>query len=42
MVNLLSVVMNSFGKKRLIFDLSVLNKFVRRDKVKFEDWKIVL
>lgn len=41
-VNPLSVAMNSSGKKRLILDLSVLNKFVRRDKVKFEDWKIAL
>lgn len=34
--------MNSSGKKRWIFGLSVLNKFVWKDKVKFEDWKVAL
>lgn len=41
-VNPLSVAVNGSGKKRLILDLSVLNKFVRRDKVKFEDWKVAI
>ena len=39
-VNPLSVAENSSGKKRLILDLSVLNTFVKKDKVKFEDWKV--
>jgi hypothetical protein len=30
---------NKSGKKSLILDLSVLNKFVKREKFKFEDWK---
>lgn len=41
-VNPLSVVTNSSGKKRLILDLSVLNKCVKKDKFKFEDWKLAL
>jgi hypothetical protein len=41
-VNPLSVATNSSGKKRLILDLSVLNNFARRDKVKFEDWKVAI
>ena len=41
-VNPLSVVTNSSGKKRLISDLSVLNKCVKKDKFKFEDWKLAL
>ena len=36
-----SVVTNSSGKKRLILDLSILNLFVRKYKVKFEDWNLV-
>ena len=39
-MNPLSVAENSSGKKRLILDLSVLNTFVKKDKVKFEDWKV--
>lgn len=39
-VNPLSVAMNTSGKKRLILYLSVLNKFVKKDKEMFEDWKI--
>jgi hypothetical protein len=41
-VNPLSVAENSLGKKRLILDLSILNTFVKKDKIKFEDWKIVM
>lgn len=41
MVNLLSVVEN-YEKKRLILDFSFLNNFIWKEKVKFEDWKIVL
>ena len=29
-------------KKRLILDLSRLNKFVQKEKIKFEDWKVAL
>lgn len=38
-VNPLSVAINKSGKKRLILDFSVLNKFVTKEKFKFEDWK---
>lgn len=41
MVNPLSVAENH-EKKRLILDLSFLNNFIRKEKVKFEDWKIAL
>lgn len=34
------MVTNSSGKKRLILDLSVLNKCVKKDK--FQDWKLAL
>lgn len=37
----LSVVENK-NKKRLIFDFSRLNKYVKYEKIKFEDWKMVL
>ena len=36
-VNPLSVAINKLGKKRLILDLSVLNKFAKKEKFKFED-----
>ena len=39
-VSPLSVATNSSGKKRLILDLSILNLFVRKDKVKFQDLKL--
>ena len=39
-VSPLSVATNSGNKKRLILDLSVLNRYVRKEKVKFEDWKV--
>jgi hypothetical protein len=39
-VNPLSVAENSSGKKRLILDLSVLNGYVKKDYVKFEDFKV--
>ena len=41
-VNPLSVVTNSSGKKTFILDLSVLNKCVKKDKFKFEDRKLAL
>ena len=37
-----SVATNSYGKKRLILDLSILNLFVRKYKVKFEDWNLAV
>ena len=39
-VSPLSVATQKSGKKRLILDLSVLNTFVRKDKFKYEDWKV--
>jgi hypothetical protein len=41
-VSPLSVKAQKSGKKRLILDLSVLNKFVRKDKFKYKDWKVVI
>lgn len=41
-VNPLSVAVKSSGKKRLILDLSKLNLFIKKDKVKFEDWRVAL
>ena len=41
-VSPLSVATNKSGKKRLILDLSVLNKFVKKQKFKFEDWKLAI
>ena len=41
-VNPLSVSINKKGKKRLILDLRIPNKFVWKERVKFEDWKIAL
>ena len=41
-VNPLSVASNKSGKKRLILDLSVLNKFVKKEKFKFEDWRLAI
>lgn len=40
--NPLSVASNKSGKLRLILDLSVLNKYVRKDRFKFEDWKVAI
>ena len=42
MVSPLSVATNKSGKKRLILDLSVLNKFAKKQKFKFEDWKLTI
>ena len=28
------------GKKRLILDLRYINKFLWKDKIKFDDWKV--
>lgn len=41
-VNPLSVALNKSAKPRLILDLNILNKNVRKDKFKFEDWKIAI
>ncbi|XP_048251378.1 uncharacterized protein LOC125371666 [Haliotis rufescens] len=41
-VNPLSVSINSSGKKRLILDLRVVNKYVWKEKIVFEDYKIAL
>jgi len=41
-VNPLSVSIQSTSKKRLILDLSELNNFIKKDTVKFEDWKVAL
>lgn len=41
-VNPLSVAINKSGKKRLILDLSILNLSVKKDKIKFEDWKVAV
>jgi hypothetical protein len=41
-VNPLSLATNKSGKKRLTLDLSVLNKFVKKHKFKFEDWKLAI
>jgi len=41
-VSSLSVATQKSGKKRLILDLSLLNKSIRKDKIKFEDWKTVI
>lgn len=40
--NPLSVASNKSGKLRLILDLSLLNKYVRKDRFKFEDWKVAI
>ncbi|VDI75750.1 Hypothetical predicted protein [Mytilus galloprovincialis] len=39
-VNPLSVAIQKSGKKRLILDLSELNVYVLKNKIKFEDWKV--
>lgn len=41
-VNPLSVSVNSSGKKKLILDLSELNVFIKKKKIKFEDWRVAL
>jgi hypothetical protein len=41
-VNPLSVAINKSEKNRLILDLSVLNKFVKKEKFKFKEWKTVV
>jgi hypothetical protein len=38
----LSVATHKSGKKRWILDLSVLNTFGRKDKLKYEDWKVTI
>ena len=39
-VNPLSGVTHKSGKKRLILVLSTLNRYVKRDKVKYQDWRV--
>ena len=41
-VNLLSVSVQSGGKKRLILDLRHVNKCLSKKKIKYEDWNIAL
>lgn len=41
-VNPLSVAINKSNKKRLILDLSILNKYVKKERFKFEDWRTAL
>lgn len=41
-VSPLSVASNRSGKHRLILDLSMLNKYIRKDRFKFEDWKVAI
>ena len=41
-VNPLSVATQNSCKKRLILDVSLLNKCVKKDKFKFEDWRLAL
>ena len=40
--SLLSVVCQATGKNRLILDLSQLNKYVKKDHFKIDDWKIAI
>jgi hypothetical protein len=40
-VSPLSVAENK-NKKRLILDLSILNTFIKKEHIKFEDWKVAL
>ncbi len=40
-INPLSVSYNSAGKPRLILDLSRLNNYIWKQKVKFEDWRVL-
>ena len=41
-VNPLSVSVQASGKKRLILDLRYVNKFLFKQSVKYEDWKIAM
>ena len=41
-VNPLSVAIQKSGEKRIILDLSELNVYVAKNKIKFEDWKVAL
>ncbi|CAC5375034.1 unnamed protein product [Mytilus coruscus] len=41
-VNPLSVTVQSSGKKSLILDLSELNVFIKKERIKFEHWKVAL
>lgn len=41
-VNPLSIAVQSSGKKRLILGLSKLNVFIKKERIKFEDWKVAL
>ncbi|XP_052797745.1 uncharacterized protein LOC128229889 isoform X1 [Mya arenaria] len=39
-VSPLSVSVNKSGKKRLILDLRIVNKYIWKEKMTFEDWKV--
>ena len=41
-VNPLSVSIQPSGKKRLILDLRHVNKYLRKQKIKYEDWKTAI
>jgi hypothetical protein len=41
-VNPLSVATHKFGKQRLILDVSTLNRYVKRDNITFEDWRVAV
>lgn len=41
-VNPLSVSINKSGKKRLILDLRLVNRFIWKEKITFEDWRVAL
>ena len=41
-VNPLSVSENKDGTYRLILDLSIPNKYIFKDKIKFDDWRVML
>ena len=41
-VSPLSIATNKAGKQRHILDLSSLNKSVRKDKFRYEDWKVAI
>ena len=41
LVNLLTVSVDPSGEKRLILDLSLVNDFILKDNIKFEDWRVM-
>ena len=40
-INPLSVTDNPDGSQRLILDLSIVNDFILKDSIKFEDWRVM-